>query len=454
MKMLKSGIIMNINNWSLQTPRIGGLPGLISVPAQERFPAWKSFPVSEIRKDFPLLSETVNSKPLIWLDNAATTQKPACVIDRLAYFYRHENSNVHRGAHTLAARATDAFEAARETVGGFLHASSPKEIIFVRGTTEAINLVARTFGEQYIKEGDEILISHLEHHANIVPWQQLCGETGAILRVIPVDDTGQVDLAEYAGLLNCRTKLVSLAHVSNALGTVVPVREMICMAHAIGAKVLIDGAQAVSHLPVDVSELDCDFYAFSGHKVCGPTGIGVLYAKGEILKDLPPYQGGGNMISDVTFEKTSYREPPARFEAGTANIADAVGLGAALDYISGVGLDRIFRYEHELMEYAEEKLAFVPGLSLIGTADRKTAILSFIIKGILNEEIGKALDEGGIAVRTGHHCAQPIVRRFGLEGTVRPSLAFYNTKDEIDEMVRILLRLQKNRLHNPFFMVY
>jgi cysteine desulfurase/selenocysteine lyase len=440
--MLKSGIIMNINNWSLQAPQI------------ERLAVRERFPVRVIRKDFPILSETVNGKPLIWLDNAATTQKPACVIDRLAYFYRHENSNVHRGAHTLAARATDVFEAARETVCRFLHAQSPKEIIFVRGTTEAINLAARTFGKQYIKEGDEILVSHLEHHANIVPWQLLCEETGAVLRVIPVDDAGQVDLAEYAKLLSGRTKLAALAHVSNALGTVVPVREMICMAHASGAKVLIDGAQAVSHLPVDVSELDCDFYAFSGHKVCGPTGIGALYVKGEILKNLPPYQGGGNMISDVTFEKTSYQDPPARFEAGTANIADAAGLGAALDYISGIGLDRIFLYEHELTEYAEEKLKSVPGLSLVGTADQKTAILSFIIKGISNEEAGKALNEGGIAVRAGHHCAQPIVRRFGLEGTVRPSLAFYNTMDEIDEMVRILLQLQKNCLHNPLFMVY
>lgn len=425
------------DNWSLQVPEIP-----------------RAFPVNEIRKDFPILSERINGKQLIWFDNAATTQKPACVIERLSSFYRHENSNVHRGAHTLAERATDAFESARETAAGFLHASASKEIIFVRGTTEAVNLVARTFGKQYIKEGDEILISHLEHHANIVPWQLLCQETGAALRVVPVDDSGQVDLREFGKLLNGRTKLVSVTHVSNALGTIVPIREMIALARCVGARVFVDGAQAVSHLPVDVMSLDCDFYAFSGHKIYGPTGIGVLYAKWEILKDLPTYQAGGNMISDVTFEETRYQDPPARFEAGTANIADAAGLGAALDYVSAVGSDRIFAYEHMLTEYLTEKLQSAPGLTLIGTAGEKTSIQSFVMKGFSNEEVGRALNEAGIAVRTGHHCAQPIVRRFGMEGTVRPSVAFYNTKAEIDEMVCVLKQLTKNHLHNPFFMVY
>ena len=440
---MRSGITMITNsivsnNWGLlQVP-------FIKERNESRFSlkanSLRAFPVDEVRKDFPILSEKIKGKQLIWFDNAATTQKPACVLDRIDYFYRHENSNVHRGAHTLAARATDAFEAARESACRFLHAASPKEIIFVRGTTEAINLIARTYGKQNIEEGDEILISHLEHHANIVPWQLLCEEKGANLKVIPVDDTGQVDLMEYGKLLSEKTKFVALAHVSNALGTVLPILEMTRLAHGVGAKVFIDGAQAVSHLGVDVTELDSDFYAFSGHKICGPTGIGVLYVKWDILKDLPPYQGGGNMISDVTFEKTRYQDPPARFEAGTGNIADAVGLGAALDYVSGIGLDQIFSYEHALMDYAMEAMRLIPGLSLIGTAEQKTAILSFVLKGIPNGEAGKALNAEAIAVRTGHHCAQPILRRFGLESTVRPSLAFYNTTDEIDRMVHALRR--------------
>jgi len=444
--MWRSGTIMITNsavsnNWSLlQVPFIKERSEIRFLPEADGL---RAFPVDAVRRDFPILSEKINGKQLIWFDNAATTQKPACVIDRLDYFYRHENSNVHRGAHTLAARATDAFEAARETACSFLHAASPKEIIFVRGTTEAVNLIARTYGKQNIEEGDEILISYLEHHANIVPWQLLCEEKGAILKVIPVDDTGQVELEEYGKLLNEKTKLVSLAHVSNALGTVVPIREMARLAHGFGAKVFVDGAQAVSHMAVDVRSLDSDFYAFSGHKICGPTGVGVLYVKWDILKDLPPYQGGGNMIYDVTFEKTSYQDPPARFEAGTGNIADAVGLGAALDYVSDIGLDRIFAYKHALTEYAMEAMRSVPGLSLIGTAEQKTAILSFVLKEISNDEVGKALNEAGIAVRTGHHCAQPILRRFGLESTVRPSLAFYNTKGEIDEMIHVLKRLQK-----------
>jgi len=433
-------------NWSLEPrvrlPEAAGSPGAALRPVT----GFGDFPVERLRRDFPILSERINGKQLVWLDNAATTQKPSCVIGRLDYFYRHENSNVHRGVHALAERATDAFEDARRTVARFLGAASPKEIVFVRGATEAVNLVARTYGKQNIGEGDEILISHLEHHANIVPWQLLCQETGAILKVIPVDDSGQIDLAEYAKLLGPRTKLLSLAHVSNALGTVAPVREMACMARAAGAKVFIDGAQAVSHMPVDVKELGCDFYAFSGHKVFGPTGIGALYVSWETLENLPPYQGGGNMISEVTFEKTIYREPPDRFEAGTANIAGAAGLAAALEYVSAIGMDKIYAYERELTEYATEALRTVPGLTLIGTAERKTSILSFTMKGYPDREIGKALDREGIAVRTGHHCAQPILRRFGLESTVRPSLAFYNTRDEIDRMVRILRRLSKNLL--------
>ncbi len=432
------------NNWALQVPYIREREynGFRQASEKEHL---SIFPVHAVRRDFPILSERLNGKQLIWLDNAATTQKPACVIQRLDHFYHHENSNVHRGAHTLAARATDAFEEARKTVCQFLHAASSKEIIFVRGTTEAVNLVAQTYGKQSVGEGDEVLISHLEHHANIVPWQLLCRETGGSLRVIPVDETGQVDLAEYGKLLNKRTRLVSLSHVSNALGTVVPIREMIGMAHAFGAKVFVDGAQAVSHLTVDVRELDCDFYAFSGHKIYGPTGIGILYVKSEILKDLPPYQGGGNMIADVTFENTSYQDPPSRFEAGTGNIADAAGLGAALDYVSAIGLKWIFSYEHRLMEYATEALKTIPGLCLIGTAEQKTSILSFVMKNVTNEAVGKALNEEGIAVRTGHHCAQPILRRFGLEGTIRPSIAFYNTVKEIDEMTRVLKKIRRNQ---------
>lgn len=341
----------------------------------------KSFPVHTIRKDFPILSEKIKGKQLIWLDNAATTQKPTHVIERLKYYYLHENSNVHRGAHTLAARATDAYESAREKVSNFLHASSSREIIFVRGATEGINLIAQTYGKQNIRKGEEIIISQLEHHANIVPWQMLCEETGAILRVIPVDSSGQIILDEYNKLLNEKTKLVSITHVSNAIGTITPVRDIIRLAHCYGAKVLVDGAQAVSHLVVDVKELDCDFYVFSGHKVYGPTGIGAVYVKSEIMQQMPPYQGGGNMIKDVTFEKTIYKEPPERFEAGTGNIGDAIGLGAALDYVMSIGQEKIFLYEHNLLEYAQERMLSIPGLKLVGTALEKTSILSFTLKG-------------------------------------------------------------------------
>jgi cysteine desulfurase/selenocysteine lyase len=399
------------------------------------------FNVAAIRRDFPILAERVNGRPLIWLDNAATTQKPQAVIDRLAHFYAHENSNIHRAAHELAARATDAYEGARATVQRFLGASSPEEIVFVRGATEAINLVAQSWGRQNILPGDEIIVSHLEHHANIVPWQQLASEKGARLRVIPVDDSGQILLDEYQKLLGSRTKLVAITQVSNALGTIVPVREVSDLAHRAGARVLIDGAQAVSHMPVDVQALGADFYVFSGHKVFGPTGIGVLYGTAEILESMPPWQGGGNMISSVTFERTAYQKPPARFEAGTGNIADAAGLAAALDYVSRLGMANIDRYEHDLLSYATAALQAVPGIRLIGTAREKASVLSFVLDGRDPVAVGSALNEEGIAVRAGHHCAEPILHRFGVTATVRPSLAFYNTCEEVDTLAAALHRL-------------
>ncbi|MDO9052187.1 MAG: family 2A encapsulin nanocompartment cargo protein cysteine desulfurase [Methylotenera sp.] len=403
------------------------------------------FDANLVRKDFPILRELVNGRPLIWFDNAATTQKPQMVIDRIAYFYAHENSNIHRAAHELAARATDAYEDARETVRRFINAPSIDNIIFVRGTTEAINLVAKTWGKKHIGAGDEILISHLEHHANIVPWQQLCQETGATLKVAPVDESGQIILSEYQKLLTSHVKLVSFTQVSNALGTVTPASEMIQMAHRAGAKVLLDGAQSVSHMRTDVQSLDADFFVFSGHKVFGPTGIGALYGKPEFLADMPAWQGGGNMIKDVTFDKTVYHDAPLKFEAGTGNIADAVGLGAALVYVERIGIDNIARYEHDLLEYATAAMCKVPGLCLVGTAKEKASVLSFTLNGYKSEEVGAALNQEGIAVRSGHHCAQPILRRFGLETTVRPSLAFYNTPAEVDVMVNALLRLASHK---------
>jgi cysteine desulfurase/selenocysteine lyase len=406
--------------------------------------AHPAFDVQAVRRDFPILKERVNGQPLAWFDNAATTQKPQVVIDRISYFYEHENSNIHRAAHELAARSTDAYEKARDTVAKFMNASS-SEIVFARGTTEAINLIAQSWGRQHIKAGDEIVITWLEHHANIVPWKQLCDATGATLRVAPVDDDGQILLGEYQKLLNSRTRLVAFTQVSNALGTVTPAREMIEMAHRVGARVLLDGAQSVSHLRVDVQALDCDWFVFSGHKVFAPTGIGVLFGKAELLEAMQPWQGGGNMIADVTFEKIAYQPAPARFEAGTGNIADAVGLGAALDYVLKLGIDNIARYEHELLVYAMDALRTVSGLRLIGTAANKTSVLSFVLEGHSNQDIGVALNRAGIAVRTGHHCAQPILRRFGLESTVRPSLAFYNTHQEVDLLVSTVRRIQSGQ---------
>jgi cysteine desulfurase/selenocysteine lyase len=401
------------------------------------------FDINLVKKDFPILQERVNGRPLIWLDNAATTQKPKLVIDRVSYFYEHENSNIHRAAHELAARATDAYEGAREKVRNFLNASSANEIVFVRGTTEAINLVAKSYGEQFLHSGDEIILSHLEHHANIVPWQQLAQKKGLKIRVIPVDDDGQVLLDEYQKLLNPKTKFVSFTQVSNALGTVTPAKQIIDMAHSAGAKVLLDGAQSVSHLRVDLQYLNPDFFVFSGHKIFGPTGIGVVYGKEELLNEMQPWQGGGNMIKDVTFEKTEFHNAPGRFEAGTGNIADAVGLGAALDYVNKLGIDNIHQYEHYLLIYATKLMKEVPGLRLIGTAPDKASVLSFTLQGYSNDDVGKALNKEGIAVRTGHHCAQPILRRFGVESTVRPSLAFYNTCADVDTLVSILHRLKR-----------
>lgn len=407
--------------------------------------AHPQFDVNAARRDFPILQERVNGHQLAWFDNGATTQKPNQVIDRISYFYKHENSNIHRAAHELAARSTDAYEGARDKVAKFLGAESKDEIIFVRGATEGINLVANTFGRQFIGEGDEIVVSLLEHHANIVPWQMLARSVGAKIRVIPVDDTGQILLDEYQKLVNSRTKLVAVTQVSNALGTVTPIPEIIEIAHRQGAKVLVDGAQSVAHLRANVQAIDADFFVFSGHKVFGPTGIGAVYGKLDLLNQLPPWQGGGNMISDVTFERTMYHDAPTRFEAGTGNIADAVGLGAALDYVQRLGIENIARYEHDLLGYATQELLRVPGLKLIGTAKEKASVLSLTLAGYSNQEVGVALNREGIAVRTGHHCAQPILRRFGLESTVRPTLALYNTCEEVDRLVAALNRIARGQ---------
>lgn len=415
--------------------------GGISQPAAA-LRSGRGFDVGAVRRDFPILNETVNGRPLIWFDNAATTQKPRSVIERLKYFYEHENSNIHRAAHELAARATDAYEGARNKVARFLNAGSAEDIIFTRGATEAINLVAATFGRQHIGPSDEIVVTHLEHHANIVPWQQLCLEKGAKLRVAPVDDCGALLLDEFGKLLNARTKLVAFTQVSNALGTITPAKTIVDMAHRVGARVLVDGAQSVSHMKVDVQDLGADFLVFSGHKLFAPTGIGAVYAKKELMDALPPYQSGGNMIRDVTFERTEFHKSPQRFEAGTGNIADAVGLGAAIDYVERLGLHNIAEYEHHLLAYATERLNEIPGLRIIGTAPEKASVISLTMKGIPSEEIGARLNKYGIAVRSGHHCAQPILRRFGLETSVRPSFAFYNTCDEIDVLVQALWDIQ------------
>ena len=414
----------------------------IHEPEQPKFSKTDIFDVNQIRKDFPVLHQNVHGKPLVWFDNAATTQKPQSVIDTLSGFYSHDNSNIHRGAHTLAARATDAYEGSRETVRRFIGANSTSEIIFVRGTTEGINLVAQTWGRKNIQPGDEILVSILEHHANIVPWQMLAKEKGAILNPIPVNDRGEILLDEYSRLLTPRTKLVSITQASNGLGTILPVKEMIQLAKRYDVKVLIDGAQSVAHLPVNVQELDADFFVFSGHKIFAPTGIGVVYGKKEILENMPPWQGGGNMIHNVTFEETTFNGLPNKFEAGTPTIADAIGLGAALDYVNKIGIKNIAEYEHKLTVYGMEQLNRIPGLRLIGTAREKVGVLSFVLNNIPTEQVGRYLDQEGIAVRAGHHCSQPSLRRFGVETTVRPSLAFYNTFEEIDRLVAAIKAIQ------------
>jgi len=393
------------------------------------------FDVEAVRRDFPALHQQVNGKPLIWLDNAATTQKPQAVIDAIAHFYAHDNSNIHRGAHTLAARATDAYEETRTKVQFFLGARSTAEIIFTRGSTEAINLVAQSFGRQFISPGDEILVSTLEHHSNIVPWQFLAREKGAVLRVIPIDEQGQVLLDAYEQLLTPRTKLVAIAHVSNVLGTVQPISLMVQMAHRYGAKVLVDGAQGASHLPVNMQALDADFYVLSGHKLFAPTGVGVLYGKQELLDNMPPWQGGGSMIESVSFEETTFSPLPAKFEAGTPPIAEVVGLGAAIDYVNRFGMESIAAYEEGLMTYATAALDAIPGLRQIGTAPGKVGALAFVIPGIRSEELGRFLDHEGIAVRAGHHCAQPTLAHYGLTAAVRPSISLYNTPEEIDALV-------------------
>jgi cysteine desulfurase/selenocysteine lyase len=399
--------------------------------------------VERIRKDFPILHQEVHGKPLVYMDNAATAQKPQAVIDAIARYYATDNANVHRGVHRLSERATEAYEGARSRISRFLNAAHTREIIFVRGATEGINLVAQTYGRRVVGPGDEIVITALEHHSNIVPWQMLCEEKGAVLRVVPIDDAGEIDVATYARLLGERTRLVAAAHVSNALGTIVPVKPMIDAAHRRGIPVLVDGAQAAPHLRVDVQALDCDFYTFSGHKTYGPTGIGVLYGKAALLEQMPPFQGGGDMIKSVSFEKTVYNDLPYKFEAGTPHIAGAIGLGVALEYLEGLGLDHVAAYEHELLAHGTERLVRIPGLRLIGTAREKAGVLSFVVDGIHPHDVGTILDREGIAVRTGHHCAMPVMTRFEIAATTRASLAFYNTHEEIDALADALGRVRE-----------
>jgi cysteine desulfurase/selenocysteine lyase len=402
-----------------------------------------SFAVERIRKDFPILRQRVHGKPLVYLDNAATSQKPQVVIDTVNRYYSAENANVHRGIHFLSEKATQAYEDARDTVRQFLNAADTREIIFVRGTTEAINLVAQSYGRTFLAAGDEIVISAMEHHSNIVPWQILCEQIGARLRIIPFNYNGELLLEEYEKLLNERTKFVAVVHVSNALGTINPIKQIIAMAHRRNIPVLVDGAQAVPHMRVDVQELECDFYAFSGHKLFGPTGIGVLYGKADLLERMPPYQSGGDMISVVTFEKTHYNTLPYKFEAGTPNIAGGIGLGAAIDYVTEVGLEAVAAYEHELLVYATEALSTIKGLRIIGTAKEKASVVSFVLDGVHAHDIGTILDHEGIAIRAGHHCAMPVMQRFGVPATARASLAFYNTKEEVDALIRALHKVSE-----------
>ena len=402
-----------------------------------------AFPVNKIRKDFPILQRIINGKPLIYMDNAASAQKPRNVIEAVNDFYCQHNSNVHRGLHTLSEEATTAYEAARIKLQHFINAASEREVIYTRGTTESINLVAQSYARQVLKPGDEVLISAMEHHSNIVPWQIVCRQTGAVLKVAPINDAGEMDMAGFEAALSERTKLVAIAHISNALGTINPVREVVTKAHDVGAVVLLDGAQAVPHERVDVQALDCDFYAFSGHKMFGPTGIGLLYGKEHLLDAMPPYQGGGDMIKTVTFTETIYNDLPFKFEAGTPNIAGAIGFGAAVDYLLEVGLDAIAEYEHRLLHYGTEQLCAIPGLTMIGTAQQKTSVLSFIMEDAHPHDVGTLLAQQGLAVRTGHHCAQPVMDHFNVPATTRASLALYNTHEEIDALVAGLHKVRE-----------
>jgi len=396
--------------------------------------AARAFDVERVRKDFPILHRTVNGKPLIYLDNAATSQKPQVVIDAITRYYETENANIHRGVHYLSQRATEDYEAARQTIRSYLNASAAHEIIFVRGATEGINLVAQTYGRRHVGAGDEVLITAMEHHSNIVPWQLLCEEKGAKLRVAPINDDGELIVDEFEKLLSARTRIVAIPHVSNALGTIVPIRRIVEMAHARNIRVLVDGAQAVQHIPVDVQALDCDFYVFSGHKIYGPTGSGALYGKTALLEAMPPYQGGGDMISSVTFEKTLFNKLPHKFEAGTPNISGGIGLGRALEYVNSLGVENIAAHEADVLNYATGALSAIPDLRLIGTAKEKASVLSFVLDGIHPHDIGTILDQEGIAIRTGHHCAQPVMLRFNIPATARASLALYNTREEIDAL--------------------
>jgi cysteine desulfurase/selenocysteine lyase len=406
-------------------------------------PSQAGFDVRRIREDFPILQQTVHGKPLVYLDNAATTQKPRAVLDALIAYYSEDNANVHRGVHLLSERATQAFEDARVTVQRFINAASAHEIVFTRNATEGINLVAQTFARTRLGPGDEVVISAMEHHSNIVPWQMVCEEKGASLRVIPITDEGALKLEEYERLLGSHTKLVSIVHLSNVLGTINPVQQMIATAHRRGVPVLIDGSQATHHMTVDVQALDADFYVFTGHKLYGPTGIGVLYGKERLLEEMPPYQGGGDMIKSVTFEKTTYNALPYKFEAGTPNIAGAIGLAAAVDYVTGIGLDRISAHERELLAHGTAALSGVPGLTLVGTAAEKSSVLSFVMDGVHPHDIGTVVDQEGVAIRTGHHCAQPLMQRLGIPATARASLALYNTREEIDALVAALHKVRQ-----------
>ena len=399
--------------------------------------------VELIRSEFPILFRSVNGHPLVYFDNGATSQKPQAVISAISKYYSYENSNIHRGIHTLSQEATTAYEEARNTVQQFINAPYAKEVIFTKGTTDSINLVASIFGKKHLKKGDEIIISTMEHHSNIVPWQMICEEKGAILKVVPINDKGEFLMDEYENLLSDKTKLVAVTHVSNTLGSINPVKEIIAKAHQKGALTLIDGAQAVPHTKVDVQDLDCDFYAFSGHKMLAPTGVGILYGKENLLNDLPPYQGGGDMIKTVTFEKTTYNELPHKFEAGTPNIVGGIGIAAAINYMNRIGIDKIEAYEHQLLEYATEEIKKIEGVKIIGEAEKKASVLSFVVDGTHPSDIGTIIDKLGVAIRTGHHCTEPLMTRFNIPGTARASFAFYNTFEEVDIFINALKRAIK-----------